>query len=403
MHISVRDFQSITHSEVTVEGFAVLIGRSNIGKSALVRAVHAALTNPTGTAFVRHGATCARLLKDQKTCKCFCQVHLVGKGFDILWEKGDAVSRYTVNGAVYDKIDRGIPPFLAPLGFAPIRVGDDSVSLHVSGQWKPIFLLDRKGSEIAELVSDVGKLDKINEAIRYAEKDRREAQSTRKVREGDVKQLEAALVRFENLDAGLAQAERAEALGDELAQAEANVKLLRRANARHDVLAAELGVVRLRAEAPVPDLAPVTEVDARRRRLGGWLIAEEILTGYIAKRVERDAVPVPGLEGVEAATAKVVRHQGWLGKLRALKGPLDAGKAAASVVVPDLAVLTVQAARAETMRSYINKLLVLGRGLKAAQVALEATEAEEKALLDERDALGDVCPTCDRPLHAEGH
>ena len=62
--VEVRNFQSVEHAVFRIEGFTALVGRSNIGKSALVRAVKAALTGATGTDFVRHGGLCARRLKD---------------------------------------------------------------------------------------------------------------------------------------------------------------------------------------------------------------------------------------------------------------------------------------------------------------------------------------------------
>jgi predicted ATP-dependent endonuclease of OLD family len=60
IEIEVNDFQSISHTAVTIDKFSVIVGRSNIGKSALVRAIQCALTGAVGTDFVRHGATCDR-------------------------------------------------------------------------------------------------------------------------------------------------------------------------------------------------------------------------------------------------------------------------------------------------------------------------------------------------------
>ena len=44
LDVEIRNFQSIDHVHLRVEGFTALVGRSNIGKSAVVRAVKAALT-----------------------------------------------------------------------------------------------------------------------------------------------------------------------------------------------------------------------------------------------------------------------------------------------------------------------------------------------------------------------
>ncbi len=412
MHVEVRNFQSILHSEVTVRGLTVLVGRSNIGKSALLRAVHASLTNPLGTAFVRHGAACARLLKDQKTCKCFSSVKLTAPGYVILWEKGDAVNRYTVNTGegevVYDKVDRGVPPFLASLGFAPIRIGDDQVNLNVAGQWKPIFLLDRRGSEIAELVSDVGKLDRINAAIRLAEKDRREAQSVRKVREADVKQLEAKLVRYQGLDEALAHAAEVEASGEALTAEEARLARGRRHQERARALTVQLALVQAQAEVAVPDLAPLDAEAGRVQRLTGWLGRERSLSAAIARREQTARVEIPSLGALEEAFVLRTRLTGWLGTLRTLKVRLDAGKVAAQTLPPDIDALAEETARVVRLRGFAARLSTVGRQVKGAKEAVAQAELAEQASLEAlaeaekhheaHKALAERCPTCDRPL-----
>jgi hypothetical protein len=171
--LEVSNFQSIEHAEVCVDGFTALVGRSNIGKSSVVRAAKSALNGVQGTAFVRHGPGCLRRTKGAKNCKCFSTVKITGDGIDILWEKGDAVSRYVVNGEIFEAIPKGFPDFLKP-GFTPVQVGDRSVSLQVADQFDPIFLLGETGTTVADVLGDVARLDSINTATRLAEKDRRE-------------------------------------------------------------------------------------------------------------------------------------------------------------------------------------------------------------------------------------
>jgi DNA repair ATPase RecN len=197
--VEIKDFQSIERVVLTIDGFTALLGRSNIGKSAVIRAMKAALTGSAGTAFVRHGPSCARRVKKTKTCKCFSSVHLRGKDFDLLWEKGDAINRYTYNGQVYDRAERGVPEFLLDK-FALVKVGDDQKLLQCSDQFYPIFLLDQTGGVVAEVLSDAARLDRINVAMKLAEKDRREAVSVRKVREQDLTLLAEKIGRFDGLD-----------------------------------------------------------------------------------------------------------------------------------------------------------------------------------------------------------
>src|SRR5277367_3768831 len=152
--VEVTNFQSIEHAKFVIEGYTALVGRSNIGKSAIVRAVKAALTGASGTSFVRHGPNCARRLKDAKKCQCKATVRIKREGFDLLWEKGDSDNRYTFNGQVNDSVGQGTPTFLQA-GFAPIKIGDDKELLQVADQFDPIFLLNKTGGAVADVLSDV--------------------------------------------------------------------------------------------------------------------------------------------------------------------------------------------------------------------------------------------------------
>lgn len=206
INIKVKGFQSAEDIKFVIDGFTAIVGRSNIGKSALVRALKCALTNAEGVSFVRHGPDCARTLRGAKTCKCFASVHIITEGFDLLWEKGDSVNRYIFNKALYDHPGKGLPEFLASSGLSPVKVGDDASCIQISDQFYPIFLLNKSGGVVAETISDVSKLTRVNKATKLVEKDRRDIQSTKKVREADVDKLRIRLCAYEGLDAALQRA-----------------------------------------------------------------------------------------------------------------------------------------------------------------------------------------------------
>lgn len=199
VRIEIRNFQSIAHIVLEVDGFSALVGRSNIGKSAVVRAIKAALTGAPVDGYVRHSLDCQRITKGAKSCKCFCSVHIKSDDLDLLWEKGDSVNQYHYNGSNYTVVGRGTPDFLAQ-NFAPVKIGDEKEIIQVSDQFRPIFILDRSGTVVADVLSDVAKLDQINEATHSAEKDRKETASTRKVREQDVLSIQSSLLFYDGLD-----------------------------------------------------------------------------------------------------------------------------------------------------------------------------------------------------------
>jgi hypothetical protein len=197
--IEIKDFQSIEREVIEIDGFSALSGRSNIGKSAIIRAIKAALTGAPADGYVRHNLECPRVTKGAKSCKCFCSVHIIGDDLDLLWEKGDLINRYVHNGTEYTVVGRGTPDFLMQ-GFAPIKLGEEKDILQISDQFKPIFILDKPGTVAADVLSDVAKLDEINIAMRLVERDRKDAKATRKVREKDILDLQQSLMSYEGLD-----------------------------------------------------------------------------------------------------------------------------------------------------------------------------------------------------------
>lgn len=202
--IRIQGFQAIDDVELVSDGFSVVVGDSNIGKSSIIRAIHCALTGAVGPGFVRHDPkTCARIKKNRKTCTCKSVVTIDFGDRKLVWEKGDTDNRYVVHqdGTTeeYNSV-RGTPDFLRP-DFAPLKLGDTSYLLQVGEQFTgPLFLLNQPGSLVADVLGDVAKIDDINQALSLVSKDRRSTQSTLKVRFKDIEDLRTELKEFEGLD-----------------------------------------------------------------------------------------------------------------------------------------------------------------------------------------------------------
>jgi hypothetical protein len=439
--IEIRGFQSIEHVKVRVEGFTALSGRSNIGKSSIVRAVKAALSGASGASFVRHGVSCARRLKGAKTCRCQASVHIKKEGFDLLWEKGDAINRYVFNGVELTVPGRGFPEFLKGSGFEPVRIGDDSRLIQVSDQLKPIFLLDESGATVANVLSDVARLDAINVAVKMVEKDRREANSLRKVREKDLAELNAQLDQYGGLDPALDRAAKVEARLGKLQAMEVEgarvygfIVSLEAAKERVDSLS---GVDAVRAPVVASLVARGDEYRKTVEYTDKWLT---LMPPYKALQgVEKVEAPSPanlvrkaaeyqqlvsmqireaecqatiaaciGVESVHAPTSlpnasavTTLRQMGtWIAKLvaaRVWKAEIQKGEQLPTLDSRPL----VEKGRALTgCADLARKLDFLTRGvdLLEEQIRAAAKEAEEATVLLEEAraelrALG-VCPTC---------
>ncbi len=387
--IEIKNFQAIDHLRILLEGFVVLEGPSNIGKSAIFRAIKGLLTNKSGTAFVRHSVSCIR--QEGKKCGCFSQVRLTNTALnvDVTWEKGDKTNRYHVNGTLYDKVERGAPPFLEPLGLHPFIIGDDEVCLHVSDQFQPVFLLDRRSTEVAEAVADVGHLDRIHEALRNCESDRREAGMTRKVRDQDVASVTTRLGAYQDLDATLASLipldsdlGAIEILGgsvDTLAKWEEQIRETSEA-----LESLEVGV-----SASLLDTTPPSPLGYKQ--VSAWLDTTTKLDSEVSRlatALQDDLAPVPKLD---TSILPVMR------KALALESLLDGLPQLPEIPPPPSMV------EAQKFLDIVGQAQKLAHIVKGAARDIAALDLEIAELEKEMEALGPLCPTCSRPRGKHAH
>lgn len=435
--IEVQGFQSIERTRIKVDGFSALVGRSNIGKSAFIRAVRCALTNPVGTSFVRHRRDCARLArKNGKTCKCFSSVHIKTDGFDLLWEKGDSVNRYHFNGQKYDKPGQGVPEFLTDVGFAPVKAGDIG-SIQVADQFYPIFLLNQSGTSIAEAISDVSRLDRINTATRLVEKDRREIMSTRKIREEDVKTLESELGTYDGLDDAVKAVRGCELALLAVVEAQAKLNQLAGHIQQLSVLVAD---IRRLQEASSIDIEEPTQLEQGvgtailQLRFHGNLVKlnesidrltqasradvsdPEILTTAVARvkqsfrlgvdwaRRSSELKVVEGLETslqsfdvdkLDQPASTTLRLHSWFCTLLRGKRLLDSLEGL--IDVPDTVELETKTFDLRGLQPLVQRLGSIVPAMRDMIAENKSLAAEEAQVDMELDALG-VCPFCVQPL-----
>ncbi len=395
--VEVSGFQSIEHAKIQVEGFTAISGPSNVGKSALVRAIGFALTNARGTYFVRHTPTCLRLVKGTKTCKCKTTVHIKGPGLDLKWEKGDSCNTTTVNGVVHDKPE-GVD-HLRGLGLDPVKIGSNLTTLQVSDQFEPPFLLSESGAAIAELVADVGQLAVINEAIRNADKDRKEAASLRKTREKDVQDLGAQLACYEGLDTAVCSLDQVEALAGQTKKGSLRVSALNGFLARME-----------EGETFVKRLEGVEEITPPSLLLGQQLYSRQ---GMILRLLTQLTVRVQAfkrLEGVEGITLPTItgldervlafnRTSGWLAQLRQIKERFLVLGAVDTIRIPEM-VSAEKLPLMGNLSSWATKCSALEGKIQRLAEDVERLTREENAVIGDADALG-VCPLCIQPV--KGH
>ncbi len=206
--VRVQNFQSIEDLTLEIEGFTVLTGSNNVGKSAFFRALRGVFTNPPPS-FVRSGCK-------QSTVEVWS-----GDNY-VKWEKGKGVNCYfltTKDGSfLFDKPGASAPPEVCEaFGVGPVMLGDQKTWPQFADQFTgPVYLLDQPGHVLSDVVASPTRMQVLGKALAKAEKGRRSASSALKVKREDQKKLEARIGELEEFPS---LSERVDALQEKQALA----------------------------------------------------------------------------------------------------------------------------------------------------------------------------------------
>lgn len=349
--IHIKNFQSFEEAELEVHGLTVITGSNDVGKTATHRAVFGAFTNPRGTKYVRHG-------------KPHCSVRVdFGDGRSVLWEKGEKVNRYTLDGRVLENVGAGVPKEIESLGVVPISLtGDRKIWPQFAHQFTgSVFLLDQPGSVMAEAIADVDRVGVLNEALRLSQSDHRAAGSERKVRQADVVRLEAQEREFLGLDTMDSHVLELERLEGEI---QAHRDSIRSLKALRDRIAS--------LDTTILELTPIRDVEIPQdlSRLGKMDAAYQWILGMAEKLV--------------LATKSVDSHR-------------EAGVEIAKIRLPDPPAVGSYKTELQTLQGFRSNARALGEALvklRDVQKTLDADVAQADRELTELRGSVKECPTC---------
>ena len=141
MKLRIKNFQSISDADIEFPvGITVIQGESNNGKTAILRAVKAIVTNPTGAGhYVQHGKKSA-------------SVELTNNGETLLWERTKSSTNYKYKDQVYQKASKQDSDSFCNLGF--VR-GSKGELLNLSDEWSVLFPFGYSDTELFKLFEDL--------------------------------------------------------------------------------------------------------------------------------------------------------------------------------------------------------------------------------------------------------
>lgn len=413
--VEIENFQSIESLKFTIDGFTAIVGDSDLGKSAIVRALKCALTGAAGTDFVRHGAACERRLKNTKKCRCKTSVRISSPKLSFRWEKGDSINKYTVfmedgQEDVFDRVGSGAPDFLLPF-FNPIKIGEASqVLIQVADQFRmngaggPIFLLDVSGPSVAEVLSDVARLDALNEAMKLVQKDRKDDASTRNVRERDLVQLQTELEGYAGLDAAIARVRGVETRQAELENARAHYQKVSEHVRTLDSLAIAIRALNKVLGHKLPDEDALLVKQTRFLEVDK-LFAEVLQRTPDVKRltgIEKVQLPEETTADVSSAFDTLQQLDTFWRQEEALRQDIEKGEKASALKLAEFSSVSEVQDRFEALQDFTERETTLHAEVTTLETSIVDAQKEEASALAELKALG-LCPTCAGPIGAETH
>lgn len=319
VHVRIQNFQSIEDASIEVDGFTVVTGPNNSGKSALMRAIRGVFTNAPAGSLVRHGTP-------------HLTVDITFEDGVVRWEKGKKLNRYTVNGKVLDNVGRGVPSEVSDIGLQEVKAASDRLWPQIAEQFGGVlFLVDRPGSVVAEALSDVERVGKLSDALRLSESDRRSTAAELKIRRKDAVALEEELVAFEGLDDAALAVEALTATGEALAFLDVEVQEV--ANLSSQLGASRSVVASLDGFDPevVPTTAEAGEVQQLQAEIREVRGLENQLSASRGAVTQAEAVlaasekhPLPRSSNVEKVVKGIVQVREFRGSLAKAVGETKA-------------------------------------------------------------------------------
>lgn len=205
-YIEIENFQSHSHTKLVLdEGVNVIIGPSDSGKTAVIRAMKWIFFNePSGTDIIKKGETSAKVTLKLNTGVKIIRGRDKSKNYYEIVTKDGEVQRFEGFGL-------NVPQEVIDItGMNKIDLGNIKMSLNISEQLESPFLITDSPSIKANALGKLAGVDIIDKALGILSKDIYEINNDRKSIEKEIKNQESFLESFKYLDEEKVKIERLE-------------------------------------------------------------------------------------------------------------------------------------------------------------------------------------------------
>ncbi|WP_237036338.1 AAA family ATPase [Mediannikoviicoccus vaginalis] len=228
-YIEIENFQSHSHTKLEFdEGVNVIIGPSDSGKTAVIRAMKWIFFNePSGTDIIKKGETAAKVTLKLNT------------GFKIIRGRDKSKNYYelvTEDGEVqrFEGFGLNVPQEVIDITeMNKIDLGNIKMSLNISEQLESPFLITDSPSIKANALGKLAGVDIIDKALGNLSKDIYEINNDRKSIEKERKNQESFLESFRYLDEEKTKIERLENIFHQVDEYKSKLSILTNLEKKH--------------------------------------------------------------------------------------------------------------------------------------------------------------------------
>ena len=187
--IQIKGFQSLHDVSLELGKLTVVVGSSNVGKSAVIRAIKALVENRRGDTFISDG-------------KKECQVALKTNSGFFVWKKTKKSSGtyyFTESDTNFQQVPHETVLRLLRLGW--IELGKTKLLPNFQHQLSPPFLLSESDAQKSKVLGEITNANLILLASSHVKRELRSISYEMDFRIGDLNKAKIALQRFEGIDA----------------------------------------------------------------------------------------------------------------------------------------------------------------------------------------------------------
>lgn len=297
IYARIQNFQSISDLEIEIKGFTCITGITNIGKSAIIRALSSAFLNNPVVGAVRDGEK-------------FCTVSIESEDWGFTWEKGgknSGINRYKLKKPEekeLEKIGQGQLDDIASMGFTSVQVGSKVIHPWFASQFEPIFLLNMSGPAVTDFISDISHLGILQDAILLNVRGKKRLLDTVRIKTDEVSVLKEKEQQLTELDALLTLNDELKAQYESIQQYENDIRTGEILDQNLKDAANSIRVLQDIRTVQVPDDDIKDELSQYQAMYAHWVKLEHTAKSIITLRdITIVSLPEPPTEGLQVVEA----------------------------------------------------------------------------------------------------